>query len=260
MPTPFMHLHMAERVRQHVQEDTPLFSLLINHWPAFYLGSVAPDFQAICHVPRETTHFYTIPIEAGDERAFVRLLAQYDHLTAVDKLPVDQAVFMAAYGVHLLYDLIWDHTILTPRFRLQDWDDVRERFMGYNTLLTYLDRQFLAELPPTAGATLAEMSVPDGLLPFATAVQLANWQTLLVAQLQPGATIRTVEIYAARMGVSEAQFVTQLEDEAWMAQKIFQHVALEEVDEAIDTAVVKSVDLLKTYLEPLLVQPITSVN
>lgn len=252
MPTPFMHLHMAERVLQYVQDDAPLHTLLTDYWPAFYLGSVAPDFQAICHVPREMTHFYPIPPEAGNAAgAFDRLLARYDHLTAVDKLPLEQAIFVAAYGAHLLYDLVWDEAILTPRFRLTGWADVRERFMAYNSLLTYLDRQLLPELPPQAGGTLGQMVVPEGLLPFATAEQLAAWQTLLVAQLQPGATIRTVEIYAARMGVSEAQFVRQLEDEAWMAQMVFQHVALEEVQVAMDTAVVKSAHLLRAYLEPV---------
>jgi hypothetical protein len=250
-----MHLHMAERLVRRLEAEPlcqPLLWLLESHWPAFYLGSVAPDFQAICRVPRETTHFYPIPPERGDEAAFARMLAQYDHLTAVASLPPDQAVFVAAYGAHLLYDLIWDGAILTPHFRLAEWDDVRERFMGYNTLLTYLDRQVLPALPETAGTTLSTAVVYESLLPFATAEALANWQEMLVAQLLPGASIRTVEIYAARMGVSEAQFVAQLEDEAWMAQKVFQHVSLEQVAEAMDTAMVKSVRLLSQYLAPLL--------
>ncbi|MCA9981420.1 MAG: hypothetical protein KDD89_11315, partial [Anaerolineales bacterium] len=146
MPTPFMHLYMAEQVRHHVQKmshTAVLHRLLCAEWAAFYLGSVAPDFQAICHVPRETTHFYPIPPEPDDEGAFDRLLAQYDFLTAVGDLSPAHAVFIAGYGAHLLYDLIWDSAILTPRFRLAEWDEVRARFMGYNTLLTYLDRQVL---------------------------------------------------------------------------------------------------------------------
>lgn len=258
MPTPFMHLHMAEQLRRRLQ-NTPqfsaLWSLLEAHWSAFYLGSVAPDFQAICRVPREATHFYPIPPEPGDEAAFERMLAQYDHLTAVALLPPAQAVFIAAYGAHLLYDLIWDAAVLTPRFRLSDWDDVRERFMGYNTLLTYLDRDVLSQLPPTAGDTLEQMPVSESLLPFATAEQLGAWQAMLVTQLAPGATIRTVEIYAARMGVSEAQFVAQLEDPAWMERKVFQHVSLAEVRATQDTAVVKSVPLLERYLAPLFSTP-----
>jgi hypothetical protein len=257
MPTPFMHLQLVERLRQRLSlsvagELATLSRLLAVEWGAFYLGSVAPDFQAICHVPREATHFYPIPPAPGDEGAFGRLLAQYPQFTAVDKLPPAQAVFMAGYGAHLLYDLLWDGAILTPLFRLGAWDEVRERFMGYNSLLTYLDKKSWEGLPPTAVDTLHQWVMPEGMLPFATAVQMWNWQTLLVEQLQPGASLRTIEIYAGRMGVSESQFAAQLADEAWMGQKVFQHLPPDLVAVTMDTAVDKSITLLQTYLAPLL--------
>jgi hypothetical protein len=252
-----MHLQLVERLRHRLAssgagEMGALSRLLTAEWAAFCLGSVAPDFQAICHVPREATHFYPIPPVLGDEGAFGRLLAQYPQFTAVDKLLPAQAVFMAGYGAHLLYDLLWDGAILTPRFRLGAWDEVRERFMGYNSLLTYLDKQAWEGLPPTAGETLRQWVVPEGMLPFATAVQMWNWQTLLVEQLQPGASLRTIEIYAGRMGVSESQFAAQLADEAWMGQKVFQHLPPDLVAVTMDTAVDKSITLLQTYLAPLL--------
>ncbi len=80
MPTPFMHLHFAERLLAHPALDEAVRQQLCANWPAFYLGSVAPDFQVVCAVVREATHFYTIPVTAEDTAAFDRLLTTYPAL------------------------------------------------------------------------------------------------------------------------------------------------------------------------------------
>ena len=51
-----------------------------TNWPAFYLGSVAPDVNAISAIPREGTHFYGMP-PAGEEMAYPTMLAKYPQLT-----------------------------------------------------------------------------------------------------------------------------------------------------------------------------------
>lgn len=246
MPTPFMHLHMAERVLESAL-PTAVQSVLLAEWPAFLLGSVAPDFQAICDVPRQATHFYPIPPEADDYEAFERLLAVYPALSPRTATSTEMAVFMAAYGAHLLYDLVWDHAILTPRFRYADWGEPRERFMAHNTLLTFLDRRMVGELAEETAVGLAEAAVP--VLPFDGAGELANWQEMLVAQLSPGAAVRTVEIYAGRLRVSPEQFVAQLEDEAWMEGQVFRHAGLSAVQTAIDEALARTLALLRRYLD-----------
>ena len=66
MPTPFMHLQIAERILTHAALSDQSRQMIQTHYSAFYLGSVAPDYQTICHVPREKTHFYDLPPGDGD--------------------------------------------------------------------------------------------------------------------------------------------------------------------------------------------------
>ena len=248
MPTPFMHLHMAEQMVRHPALPAGVRQLLVAHWPAFYLGNVAPDFQVICDVPRETTHCYPIPPEPGDTAAFPRLLAAHPHLADASQLDPAQAVFWAGYGAHLRYDLVWDGAVLTPHFRNGTWGDRHGRFLAHNTLLSYMDTAAVAELPPTAAATLHQAPTPHDWLPFDPQHKLQEWQTLLAAQLLPGAAIRTVEIYAERMRITPAQFAAQLADPAWMAAQVFSHIALAEVQTAVQTALEESVTVITDYL------------
>jgi hypothetical protein len=249
MPTPFMHLHMAEQIVRHPHLPEAVRQLLVAEWPAFYLGSVAPDFQVICDVPRQTTHCYPIPPAADDTAAFNRLLTAHPHLADVRHMPTAQAVFWAAYGAHLRYDLVWDQVVLTPHFRHGEWGDKLGRFLAHNTLLAYMDSAAVAELPPTAAQTLGG-ATPHGWLPFDPEDKLAEWQALLAAQLLPGAAIRTVEIYAERMRITPAQFAAQLADPAWMAAQVFSHISLERVQTAVQTALTHSITLLTHYLTP----------
>ncbi|MDA0242782.1 MAG: zinc dependent phospholipase C family protein [Chloroflexi bacterium] len=247
MPTPFMHLHFAERLLAHPALDEAVRQQLCANWPAFYLGSVAPDFQVVCAVVREATHFYTIPVTADDTAAFDRLLTTYPALASPNQLPAPQAIFWAAYGAHLLYDLLWDHAVLTPHFRHGEWGDKRGRFLAHNTLLTYMDTAAVAALPPTAAATLRQNN-SQGWMPFDPDDKLAEWQELLAVQLLPSAPIRTIEIYAQRMGISPAQFAAQLNDPTWMAEQVFCHISLAEVQTAVDTALAQSIPLITHYL------------
>ena len=56
-----------------------LLRALNEEWPAFYMGSVAPDYQTICGIPRADTHFYRMPPQSRDEAGH-QLLAQYADL------------------------------------------------------------------------------------------------------------------------------------------------------------------------------------
>lgn len=244
-----MHLQVAERICQRPDLPAELRVLLTQEWSAFYLGSVAPDFQTIAATKREVTHFYPIPPAVGDYAAFARMLAAHPELGNAAVLPAKQAVFIAAYGAHLLYDLLWNHRILAPKFMMGEGGDRYERFVAHNTLLTYLDRLAHAELPADAGVTLGRVAA-HGWLPFDDEEKLTEWQTMLVAQLQPNAQIETVQIYAQRMRMSPEEFAAHLDDPEWMEQYIFQYVALPEVEETAATAVEWSVPLLMDYLKP----------
>jgi hypothetical protein len=96
MPTPFMHLQFAEDMRALVQEraNHRLADILEQEWPAFYLGSVAADFQTVAHIPRSDTHFYEIP-PAPEDKAYPLMFAAYPDLADGAHLRQDQAVFVA---------------------------------------------------------------------------------------------------------------------------------------------------------------------
>ncbi len=242
-----MHLHVAEQIRAHPALAGPARDQVIGHFPAFYLGSVAPDVQTISGVPREATHFYTLPPQA-EAQAHETMLAHYPELAAVDRLPPDQAVFIAAYSAHLMLDLRWYWEVLLPYFaQSPGWLDHRQRFLAHNTLLTYLDTLALASLPATAGATLAAAE-PDNWLPFAGDADLIRWQEMLVAQLQPGAPIHTVQIYAGRLSMSPDDFAAHLAEPAWMEEQIFGKAPLDQVQAMLHSAVDESVDLIHRYL------------
>lgn len=244
-----MHLHVAEQICQRHNLPDELRERLREEWSAFYLGSVAPDFQVISSIRREVTHFYSLPPDPDDYDAFGRMLTAYPALADPTKLSAEQAVFTAAYGAHLLYDLIWDHQILTPCFRKIEWGDRYQRYMSHNILLTYMDRLAYGELPETAGQVLGNITA-EGRLPFDEEHKLAEWQALLVNQLQPEAEIQTVQIYAQRLQMEPAEFSSRLDNEQWMYEFVFQHVSLERVAEATAAAVERSVDLLYGYLRP----------
>jgi hypothetical protein len=248
MPTPFMHLRVAERIRQH-SDMPPVTGLKLNAaWPAFYFGNVAPDFQTICDVPREIAHFYELPPAQGVE-AHERMMRDHPELADPETLTAEQAAFVAGYRAHLLLDLRWYWEILIPCFvEAENWPaDHRQRFLVHNTLLTYLDRQSRAALPEGAGHTLAAAK-PERWLPFAGDGDLIRWRDMLASQLEPGAVPATVAIYAERMRMSPETFAANLDDPAWMDRQVFGKVSLDHVLAVIDRGIDESVVLVDSYL------------
>jgi hypothetical protein len=249
MPTPFMHLQVAERILTDDSLQIEIRRLIERNYPAFYLGNVAPDYQTICNVAREKTHFYKLPPDE-DNRAYPQMLATYPELDQPATLQPGHAVFIAAYCAHLMLDLRWYHEVLIPFFVAPiEWESHRQRFVVHNTLLTYLDKLAVKSLPHEAAATLSSAQ-PDGWLPFALDQELMDWRDMLVEQLQPGAQLRTVEIYAERLFLTPEEFSANLEERSWMDEFLFNRVPIDEVQQTMTSAVVESVELLTTYLAP----------
>jgi hypothetical protein len=248
MPTPFMHLRIAEQLRAPGRVPEDLRRSLVRELPAFYLGSVAPDYQVICAIPREQTHFYDLPPAPGS-LAHEAMLAAHPELANAANLPPAQAVFIAAYMAHLMLDLRWYREVLVPFF-LQPghWRDHRHRFTIHNILLTHLDQQALATLPPDAGATLAAAN-PVQWLPFAGDADLRRWRDLIAAQLQPGAASQTVEIYADRLAMSPDEFAAKLASPTWMEEQLFSRVPVASVQAMLDSAMDQSAILITDYLK-----------
>lgn len=242
-----MHLEIAERIHQHRSLKGGVRELVESQWPAFYLGSVAADYQAISNIPRDQTHFYQLPPDpepAPEEQ----MMIDYPELAEAARLPSGQAVFVAAYRAHLLLDFIWYNQVLTPYFiQSPHWTENRQRFVVHNTLLTYLDKLSLESLPDTAAATL-HAAEPQSWLPFAADEELCRWRDMLVVQLRPDAAIRTVEIYAARLGMAPDEFAANLERPEWLDEHLFRKVPLNDIVAILNTAVKRSIDLTVSYL------------
>lgn len=249
MPTPFMHLHIAEQILSMAAADGNgrLHQTLAAEWPAFYLGSVAPDVNAISTLPREDTHFYDVPPAPG-ETAYGAMLAQYPQLTNLAAMSPGQAVCVAAYSAHLLLDLVWLREVVYPFFYKADHlGDRKQRQLTHFILLTYLDTIAFDALPQTAVSTLAAAQ-SNQWLPFIDDTILTTWQGMLVDQLQPGAAVKTIEIYAGRLKMSPAEFAANLQNPDWMQAQVFGKIPVAQVQNILQTAVPRSVEFIRSYL------------
>lgn len=247
MPTPFMHLQMAERIRGDERLRGRARTLLEQQWPAFYLGSIAPDVNAISEITRMATHFYHMP-PLPDEWGYTEMFAEYPVLAARETLPPAQAVFVAGYSAHLMLDVRWFREVLVPYFFEQGaWADNKERFLVHNILLTYLDTLAFESLPEGAGAVLAAAH-PEQWLPFAPDPALLQWREAVAPQLYPGATTRTVEIYSGRMKMTSEEFAAHLHDPTWMEANLFQRVPVPQVQAMLQDAIGQSITVITNYL------------
>lgn len=242
-----MHLHVAEQI-YNLAGNSRLQNFLAANWSAFYLGSIAPDVNAISTIPRERTHFYEMP-PTWEEEAHLTMLAQYPQLSDFATMSPGQAICVAAYSAHLMLDLIWLREVVYPFFHLpENFRDRQQRRLTHFILLTYLDTIALNALPETAVSTLAAAHSAQW-LPFIDDTILTQWRDLLVAQLLPGASVKTIEIYAGRLGMSAAEFAANLQDPVWMQAQVFDKVPIDQVQQILQTAVPKSLDLIVNYLK-----------
>jgi hypothetical protein len=252
MPTPFMHLQYAEEIRAlavaRKGENGRLPLLLAQNWPAFYLGSVAADCQEVAGLSRVATHFYDVPPEPG-HMAYPQMLAAYPQLTAASCLTPGQAVFIAAYSVHLMFDLLWFREVMLPHFvQRPDWAaPFEQRHLVHNVVLTYLDQVAYQSLPATAVTTLA-VAEPDHWLPFVPDAALTRWRDRLVTQLQPGGDLETIAVYAGRMHISPTEFAANLSSSDWMTDHVFRFVPVADIQAQLHAAVESSLDIIEEYL------------
>lgn len=246
-----MHLQIAEEIRAQASSKglASLSELFSQSWPSFYIGSVAADYQSICDIPRDETHFYGLA-PGPEADPFGLMLARYPELRDVSALSADQKMAAAAYGIHLMFDLLWFHQILMPYFAASpEWGDFSQRHLAHHILLTYLDQLAVDKLPAAAADILSSTQPEQWQLPLTGNGHLLKWRDLLVAQLRPGASLQTVEIYARRLKMSPEEFAGKLQDRSWLQAQVFDHVPAAEIQRKLENAVPHSIDLITDYLE-----------
>lgn len=224
MPTPFYHLQIGETLLHHQALSPAVRRFLAGQRSAFLFGNTAPDVQVISGQERQATHFFTLPIRPDSQLAWERMLATYPSLAQPASLPGAQAAFLAGYLCHLQADWLWIRDIFLPTFGpTRPWGTFPQRLYLHNVLRAYLDLRVLPDLPPETGQRLGEVRV-EGWLPFTQDGYLSEWRDFLAGQLQPGAGARTVEVFAARQGLSPQEFLQLLESEQRMDEEVFSHL------------------------------------
>jgi hypothetical protein len=248
LPTPIEHLVIAEQILMSPDlAEMVRIRLAENERVrgAFFFGHIAPDVQVVSGQPREATHFYTL---ARTNRcpAYERMLATHPKLAQPSTLPAAQAAFLSGYMAHILLDELWVREIFPLFGPQQTWGDWRERLLLHNVLRAWLDRQGLPRLRRDISALLRQAQ-PDDWLPFAVDADLRHWRDLVADQFEPGATIRTVEIFAKRAHIPDTEFAALLKPDI-LETRVFKHISPVALEEFHARAAVRARDLITHYL------------
>lgn len=247
MPTPFYHLSIAYELLEHPEMSKNMRAHLTSCINPFLFGKTAPDVQVVSGRKREATHFYTLPPE-GKTPAWKRLMAAYPTLSDASALPEDQAAFLAGYICHLQADETWIFDLFLPIFGPDaDWADFRKRLYLHNVLRIYLDKQVLDSLPKETSTHL-QTTTPKNWLPFVEDDHLTAWRDYLAEQLEPGAAVQTIEVFANRHGLPPEDFSNLLNSEELMEEEIFTHVSRSDLANFRQNLLAKNLHLLNTYL------------
>jgi hypothetical protein len=229
MPTPIQHLILAEQLLRDSTLPGSLRDRLRAQRGAFLFGNTAPDVQVVSHQRREATHFFRIPFDSTPQphRTLFRLFPALSHARS---LSAAHAAFIAGYICHLWLDSVWLRDIYLPAFGPDaPWDTWRDRLLFHNILRAWCDQNDQRQLAADTGSILAAVQ-PRQWLPFTADAYLREWRDHLAAQFQPGATIRTVEVFAARNRVPPADFQRVLDSPAELDRRVFAHAPREHIE------------------------------
>jgi len=248
VPTPFYHLSLAEDLSGHPALSEAARTFLRSHRPAFLLGSTAPDVQNLTGQARISTHFFEFPLTSDDRPAWERILEEYPELAGAAGLPADQAAFLVGYLCHLQADWFWALEIFVPVFGPnQNWQSFRQRLYLHNVLRSFLDYEIMSRLPDDLGAAVRRAD-PSGWLPFVSDEVLCRWRDFLAAQLEPGAPIQTVEIFAARQGIPAEEYYRMISSEDQLNRMIFSRLPRETLHAFRQRLISEHLRLVETYL------------
>jgi hypothetical protein len=252
VPTPFYHLSIAEELLEHPGLPGSVRLALSEQRGAFLLGNTAPDVQVVSGQNREDTHFFTLPVPPNARPPWEQMLIDHPGLAGPENFSPVRAAFLAGYLIHLQADWLWVRDIFIPIFGPDNtWESFRYRLYLHNVLRAYLDRQIITDLPAGTGQLLHQVE-PQEWLPFVRDHHLRAWQGHLAQQLEPGAEIQTVEVFASRQGISPARYYQLLESESQMDEAVFSRIPRRCLLEYRLRLVEENVELLQSYLSRIL--------
>jgi hypothetical protein len=260
VPTPFYHLSLAEDLLHHSLLPEEVRQFLHTYRCEFLFGNTAPDVQVVSGQPRQQTHFFDLPIQAGDPPAWELFLSYHPSLADAKQLPGNQVAFVAGYLCHLQADWFWVKDIFAPNFGPRcAWGTFDQRLYLHNVLRAYLDVRILPKLSPGMDVCLRQVE-PDGWLPFVKDYHLSKWRDFLFPQLQPGASPQTVEVFSSRLGISTPEFYALLGSMERMQKEVFEHLPLEQVKYYHQWILDQNIQLISNYLATILQEVISPIN
>jgi hypothetical protein len=252
MPTPVMHLALAERILAEDVLAPALRRQLRQQRGPFLLGHTAGDVQAVSGQSREETHFYTLspghprPVRQPCRAAHEVMFATHPALAHAESLPPAHAAFIAGYIAHLELDELWLDQVFLPYFA-SGWASWPERSFLHNVLRTWLDHQNRRYVDGTVASSLRQAK-PLGWLPFVSDEALRVWRDWLVAQLTPGERLQTAQVFAERMGVPVADVETVIQSPRQMEERVFSRIPKAKLRAFCNTGYARSVALIERYL------------
>lgn len=239
---------VAEDLRTHPGLQFEARQILQQQRCEFLFGNTAPDVQVVSRQQREHTHFFTLPIQANHQVPWEALLAENPAVSRPATLPPEQAAFLAGYLCHLQADWFWIQDIFAPVFGPDaGWSSFYERLYLHNVLRAYLDQQVLQSLEFGIGACLKTVE-PRGWLPFVEDGYLRAWRDFVSEQLQPGASVQTVEVFAERQGISPNEFYSLLHSEDQMDRQVFIHLPRSSLAAYRGQLLIENISLLNAFL------------
>jgi hypothetical protein len=248
VPTPFYHLNVAKELLNHPALEA-WQPFLEAHRGAFLFGNTAPDVQTVSGQSRPATHFFDIPLRNNTTLPWMAMLDRYAGLTNPQRMVEHQAAFIAGYLCHLQADWFWVKQIFVPNFvKSNPMGSFPKRLYLHNVLRSYLDLEIL---PGVSNGMSAELknTTSRGWLPFVQDAHLNAWRDFLTGQLEPGAPVKTVEVFAARQGVPPENYYLLLQSEDRMETEVFAHLPRERLQRYRQSLIDANIELLQSYLE-----------
>ncbi len=220
MPTPFTHLHAAQRLLTDPHIPGASRQFLHGEHGAFLLGNIAADARVSSSSVRADTHFYQYDRPIVDHPWRV-MLAQ--HATPQQADSAAQQAFLAGYVAHLSMDEFWTQEMLGPHFVERNWGTRESRFVMLHILLIHMDERDRDSLPPEQEADLLTAQ-PHDWLPFMPDAVLAQWRDFIAGQIAPEGHSETLAIFGSRINKTPAQFRAILDSPLRMQNDLWNHI------------------------------------
>ena len=248
MPTPFYHLSVARELLEHPVLAESVRAFLFQERAAFFFGCTAPDVQTLSGQARFETHFFDLPLSINKLSPWKVLLRHHPDLAQPEMLDPSRGAFLIGYLLHLQADWRWVREIFVPYFGKRSlWETFPRRLYLHNILRSYIDQEILPSLT-NGNQPQLHQAVPAAWLPFVDDHYLFLWRDFLAEQLQPGATVRTVEVFASRQGISPEEYYQLLSSEERIQDEVFAYFPREHLANYRQALIDENLQLINDYL------------